>query len=208
MKYVLPKLNFSVEKINDLMSVETISYHYDKHHQTYITNLNNLLPGSPFEKMTIDEIVKKATGPIFNNAAQTWNHTFYWMSVTDKITAVENNPQMLKEINSQFETVANFKEKFMESAKSLFGSGWTWLVKDASGKLSIVNCPNADIPKGEDIVPLLVCDVWEHAYYIDFRNVRANYLQAFWNHIDWNFVEKNFHSKETIKLHSLLTSSI
>ena len=206
MKFTLPKLNFAGEKIEGLMSAETVSFHYGKHHQTYITNLNNLIPGTQFEKMTIDEIIFKSSGGVFNNAAQTWNHTFYWLSLSDKTTKLESSATLVKEINSQFGNTAAFKEKFMDSAKTLFGSGWTWLVRGPSDKLSFVNTSNADIPMGENVVPLMVCDIWEHAYYIDYRNVRVNYLESFWNHVDWAFVEKNFKEKSTIKLNSYLVS--
>jgi Fe-Mn family superoxide dismutase len=207
MNFILPKLNFNVENIQDLMSPQTISYHYGKHHQGYINNLNKLIQGTPFAEMTIDEIIFKSSGNIFNNAAQTWNHTFYWLSLTDKITNKKDSPVLINEINSQFGNLNNFKEKFIESAKSLFGSGWTWLVRGPSNKLSFINSTNANKPVGENIVPLMVCDIWEHAYYIDFRNNRTDYLQAFWNHVDWSFVEKNFHEKSTCKLNTILTTS-
>jgi len=207
MQFELPKLNFSMESITDFLSTETICYHYGKHHQTYITNLNNLIKGTALENSTIEEIIFKSSGEIYNNAAQSWNHTFYWMTLTEKVSALKDNPFMLKEINSQFGNLDVFRNNFLDTAKSLFGSGWTWLVRNQAGKLSFVNTTNADQPRGENIVPLMVCDNWEHAYYIDYRNARITYLQAFWNHIDWDFVEKNFQQQKAIRLNSYFISS-
>jgi Fe-Mn family superoxide dismutase len=207
MTFILPKLNFSVERMTDVMSAETILYHHGKHHQTYIKNLNSLIINTPFEKLSIDEIIFKSSGSIFNNAAQTWNHTFYWLSLTDNPTAINKYQSLQKEVISQFGSVNNFKEKFIESAKNVFGSGWTWLVRGPANQLSFVNSSNADKPTTETIVPLMVCDIWEHAYYIDFRNERANYVQAFWDHIDWNFVNKNFETKSMLKIDSYITEN-
>jgi Fe-Mn family superoxide dismutase len=205
MNFILPKLNFQSKKLSDLMSEETIRYHYEKHHQTYITNLNTLIKNTELERLTIDEIVFKSSGGIFNNAAQTWNHTFYWKSITDNASSLSDCPNLSKAITTQYGSIDKFQSAFIDSAKSLFGSGWTWLVRGSGNKLTFVNKSNANNVSGDGLTPLMVCDVWEHAYYIDFRNERVKYLTAFWNHIDWNFVEKNFNNKETLLLNNFLT---
>ena len=197
MKIELMKLPYSNDALAPHISAETISYHYGKHHQTYVTNLNNLLPGSGLEEKNLVDIVRQAQGPLFNNAAQVYNHDFYWQSLTPSSTA---NPtgEIANALNSIFGNFQTFKEEFTKSAISNFGSGWTWLVKDKDNKLRILNTSNAQTPittPGQ--IPLLTCDVWEHAYYIDYRNARPQYLDTFWKLINWNFANANL-QKSTV----------
>jgi len=189
MEHKLPELPFTKTALAPNISQETLEYHHGKHHNTYVTNLNKLIAGTEFASMTLDEICAKATGPIFNNAAQHWNHSFYWQGLTP-VTG-EPSGALAKAVNNDFQSVQGLKEKFTASALSNFGSGWTWLVKSGS-TLSIVNTSNAEMPQKSGRVPLLVCDVWEHAYYIDYRNNRGAYLEAFWKIINWKFVEQKF----------------
>jgi Fe-Mn family superoxide dismutase len=172
------------------ISKETLEFHYGKHHQTYVTNLNNLIPGTEFESASLEDIVKKSSGGVFNNAAQVWNHTFYWNSLSPK-GGGEPSGKLADAINKKWGSVAAFKEAFNKSAAGNFGSGWTWLVKKADGSLDIVNTSNAATPLTTADVPLLTCDVWEHAYYIDYRNARPKYLETFWNLVNWDFAAKN-----------------
>jgi Fe-Mn family superoxide dismutase len=173
------------------ISKETLEFHYGKHHQTYVTNLNNLIPGTEFEAASLEEIVKKSSGGIFNNAAQVWNHTFYWNSMAPNAGG-EPSGKLADAINAKWGSVAAFKEAFNKSAAGNFGSGWTWLVKKADGSLDIVNTSNAATPLTTTDVALLTCDVWEHAYYIDYRNARPKYLESFWTLANWAFAAKNF----------------
>lgn len=168
------------------MSRETIDYHYGKHLKTYIDNLNRLIPGTPFEDATLEEMILKADGGIFNNAAQTWNHTFFFNTLTPSPIDM---PQALKTaIERDFGSVEDFRTKFLQAAATLFGSGWAWLSADKDGRLSISAESNAGNPLRHGLRPLLTVDVWEHAYYIDYRNRRADYLAAWWNLVDWNIV--------------------
>ena len=188
MQHTLPILPFAQDALSPFISAETLEYHYGKHHQTYVNNLNKLISGTEFAEKSLEEIIKTATGGIFNNAAQVWNHSFYWLCLTPKIGGAPTG-ELAQAIQKDFESLANFKTRFTESALSLFGSGWTWLVKDQNGKLLIVNTSNADNPIKAGQKPLLTCDIWEHAYYIDYRNARAKYLEAFWQiHHLWKTV--------------------
>lgn len=192
MPFELPALPFAKNVLHPIISAETIEYHYGKHHQTYVTNLNKLVIGTEFEKKNLVEIIKTATGPIFNNAAQIWNHTFYWSGLNSPATITNISPTLTAAINQKFGSIEKFKEEFTKSALALFGSGWTWLVKNKDGSLAIVNTSNAGNPLVEGHIPLLTCDVWEHAYYIDYRNARAKYLEVFWQIVNWQFVSNNF----------------
>ncbi|MFA5917638.1 MAG: Fe-Mn family superoxide dismutase [Candidatus Gracilibacteria bacterium] len=189
MTFELPKLHFEMDVLEPFISRETIEYHYGKHHQTYVNNLNNLIIGTEFETMTLEEIINNSeSGPIFNNAAQIWNHTFYF----EALGKVDNNiPTGLvnEMINKSFGSFTDFKLKFTESALNNFGSGWTWLSINSNGSLEIVNTSNAENPFKTQSKPLLTIDIWEHAYYIDYRNARAKYIENFWNIIDWEVVE-------------------
>lgn len=189
MEYKLPELPFSKSALAPSISEETIEYHYGKHHQTYVTTLNKLIAGTEFESMRLEEICAKAKGPVFNNAGQHWNHSFYWQCLSP--AGGEPSGALAEAIARNFENIETFKANFNALAASNFGSGWTWLVKSGN-KLSVLNTSNADLPLASTVRPLLTCDVWEHAYYIDYRNNRAAYLDAFWKVINWKFVEKRF----------------
>ena len=190
MEHKLPELPYAKDALAPCISAETIEYHYGKHHKAYVDNLNKLIPGTEFEKMSLEEIVKKASGGIFNNAAQDWNHSFYWNCLSPKAGG-EPAGALANAINKNFGSFAQFKEKFSNTAVTTFGSGWAWLVKNSDGTLSIESSSNAGNPLKDGKKALLTCDVWEHAYYIDYRNARAKYIEAFWNLVNWKFVEQN-----------------
>ncbi len=191
MQHELPPLPYEKNALEPHISAETLEYHYGKHHQTYVTNLNKLVSGTEFENMALEEIVKKASGGIFNNAAQVWNHTFYWNCLSPNGGGAPSGA-LADAINQAFGSLDAFKEKFGTSAATNFGSGWTWLVKSADGGVEIVNTSNAATPLADGKTALLTCDVWEHAYYIDYRNARPKYVEAFWNLVNWDFVSGNF----------------
>lgn len=191
MTHTLPELPYAIDALSPHISQETLEFHYGKHHQTYVTNLNNLVPGTEFESAPLEDIIKKSTGGIFNNAAQVWNHTFYWNSLSPN-GGGEPSGKLAEAINAKFGSVEALKEAFNKSAAGNFGSGWTWLVKKADGSVDIVNTSNAATPVTTEDTPLLTCDVWEHAYYIDYRNARPKYLETFWKLANWSFAEKNF----------------
>ncbi|WP_018882401.1 MULTISPECIES: superoxide dismutase [unclassified Thioalkalivibrio] len=188
MAYELPDLPYAKNALEPHLSAETLEYHHDKHHATYVTKLNGLLPGSEFENATLEDIIKKApAGGIFNNGAQVWNHTFYFNCMAPNAGG-EPSGKLADAINSAFGSFDAFKEKFNESAVGNFGSGWTWLVQNSDGSVEIVNTSNAANPLRDGKTPLLTCDVWEHAYYIDYRNARPKYLENFWAVVNWDFV--------------------
>ena len=190
MEHKLPDLPYSLDALAPHISKETLEYHYGKHHQSYVTNLNNLIKGTEFESMGLEDIVKKATGGVFNNAAQVWNHTFYWNSMAPKAGGEPSGP-VADAIKKRWGGFAQFKEAFNKSATGNFGSGWTWLVKKADGSLDIVNTSNAGTPLTTGDKAVLTCDVWEHAYYIDYRNKRPDYLGGWWSLVNWDFAAKN-----------------
>ncbi|NYT59498.1 superoxide dismutase [Fe] [Alcaligenaceae bacterium] len=189
MAFTLPPLPYELDALAPTISKETLEFHYGKHHQSYVTNLNNLVAGTEFESSSLEDVVKKSSGGIFNNAAQIWNHTFYWNSLSPK--GGEPSGALLDAINAKWGSVDAFKEAFNKSAAGNFGSGWTWLVKKTDGSLDIVNTSNAATPLTTADIPLLTCDVWEHAYYIDYRNARPKYLESFWAIANWDFAAKN-----------------
>ena len=191
MAHTLPELPYAKDALQPHISAETLEFHYGKHHQTYVTNLNNLIPGTEFENLSLEDIVKKSSGGVFNNAAQVWNHTFYWHSLSPQ-GGGEPTGALAEAINKQWGSFAAFKEAFTKAAIGTFGSGWAWLVKKADGALDIVSTSNAATPLTTDSKPLLTIDVWEHAYYIDYRNARPKYAEAFWNIANWEFAAKNF----------------
>jgi len=191
MAHVLPPLRFAKDALEPVLSAETIAFHYGKHHQAYVTNLNKLVPGTEFENATLEEIVMKSSGGIFNNAAQVWNHTFYWNGLSPE-GGGEPGGALGAAMDKAFGSFAGFKQAFVKSAVGNFGSGWTWLVKEADGGVEIVNTSNAATPLRDGKTPLLTIDVWEHAYYIDYRNARAKYLEQIWKLVDWNFVSSNY----------------
>ena len=183
-------LPYPKNALEPTISQETLEFHHDKHHQTYVTNLNNLVPGTEFENASLDEIVMKSSGGIFNNAAQIWNHTFYWNCLSPNGGGAPSG-DLGSAIAKAFGSFDDFKKAFSTSAATNFGSGWTWLVKNSDGGLEIVNTSNAGNPMTDGKTPLLTIDVWEHAYYIDFRNARPKYLEEIWKLINWDFVAAN-----------------
>lgn len=191
MKFSLPELPYAHDALAPVISSETISYHYGKHHQTYVNNLNGLVPGTEFENADLDTIVKKSEGPIFNNAAQIWNHNFYFLSLTPN-KGSKPGTSLSKAIDDAFGSFDNFKTEFGKAAITVFGSGWAWLVKDAEGKLSITKESNAGNPLTRGLTPLLTFDVWEHAYYLDYQNRRPDYVAALWDLVDWDVVSARY----------------
>ena len=191
MAFELPPLPYEKNALEPHMSAETLEYHHDKHHNTYVTNLNNLVPGTEFEGKDLESIIKTSSGGIFNNAAQVWNHTFFWNCLTPN-GGGEPTGELAEAINKAFGSFDKFKEEFSKASVTTFGSGWGWLVKKSDGSLAIVSTSNANNPMTDGATPLLTCDVWEHAYYIDYRNARPKFVEAFWNIVNWDFVAKNF----------------
>lgn len=191
MKHELPKLPYGMDALAPKMSKETLEYHYGKHLQTYIDNLNKQIEGTEFENSSLEEIVKHAEGPLFNNAGQTWNHTLFFLTLSpDPKTKPEG--KLAEAIDREFGSFDNMKEEFTKQATGLFGSGWTWLSADQNGKISISQESNAGNPLKKGLTPLMTCDVWEHAYYIDYRNKRAEFIKNFWELLDWSVVEKHY----------------
>jgi Fe-Mn family superoxide dismutase len=188
MAFELPALPYAMDALEPFISKETIEFHYGKHHATYVNNLNKLVPGSRFENASLETIVKEAEGGIFNNGAQVWNHSFYWNCLSPE-GGGEPDGKLKEAIDRDFGSFGQFKEMFSQAAASLFGSGWAWLVCDRAGKLSIVQEQNAGNPLRQGLMPLLTCDVWEHAYYIDKRNRRPAYVEDFWKVVNWKAVE-------------------
>jgi Fe-Mn family superoxide dismutase len=192
MSFELPDLPYAKDALEPHISAETLDYHHGKHHAAYVANLNKLLPGTEFEGKSLDEIVASApAGGIFNNAAQVWNHTFYWNCMSPA-GGGEPTGELADAIDAAFGSFAGFKEKFSASAATNFGSGWTWLVKNADGGLEIVNTSNAGSPLTGGQTPVLTIDVWEHAYYVDTRNARPKYIENWWNLVNWDFAARNF----------------
>lgn len=183
-------LPYELNALAPHISAETLEYHYGKHHRAYVANLNTLIASTEFEGLELEEIVRRAKGPIFNNAAQAWNHSFYWNSMSPR-GGGEPQGLLADLIVRDFGSLAAFKEAFAKSGATLFGSGWTWLVQRADGTLAIVNTANAETPLTGTDRPLLVADVWEHAYYIDYRNARPKYVESFWNLVNWDFAAGN-----------------
>lgn len=191
MKHQLPTLQYALGALEPFISKETMEYHYGKHHQAYINNLNALIKGTVFESMTLEEVVGKSSGSIFNNAAQVWNHNFYWNCLTPNGPWVPEG-RVANAIDDSWGSFDHFKEDFMQCALGTFGSGWVWLIQKADGSLGIESTSNAKTPLGTKSNPLLTCDVWEHAYYIDYRNARIRYVDEFWKLVNWDFAEKNY----------------
>ena len=191
MEHKLPDLPYALDALAPHISKETLEFHYGKHHQTYITNLNNLIKGTEFENMSLEDIVKKSSGGVFNNAAQVWNHTFYWMGLKPN-GGGKPSGALAAAIDKKWGSFDKFKEEFTKTCVGTFGSGWGWLVKKADGSLDLASTSNAATPLTGADKPLLTCDVWEHAYYIDYRNARPKYVEAFWNLVNWDAVAKNF----------------
>jgi Fe-Mn family superoxide dismutase len=191
MEHTLPPLPYAKDALQPTMSAETLEFHYGKHHQAYVTNLNNLIKGTEFENLSLEEIIKKSQGGIFNNSAQVWNHTFFWNCMKPNGGGAPTGP-VADAINAKWGSFDKFKEEFQKSAVGNFGSGWTWLVKKTDGTVDIVNTSNAGTPLTTDNKALLTVDVWEHAYYIDYRNARPKFVESWWNIVNWDFVNQNF----------------
>jgi len=191
MAHQLPDLPYAEDALEPHISAETIRFHYGKHHAAYVTNLNKLLAGTEMEGLALEDVIRKAQGGLFNNAAQTYNHTFYWNCLTPR-GAGRPSGALAAAIDQAFGSLEGFKEKFSQTAVTTFGSGWAWLVKGPDGSLELLSTGNAGTPLTLGKAPLLTCDVWEHAYYIDYRNARPEYVKAFWELVNWEFVSRNF----------------
>lgn len=192
MEHLLMDLPFDSKALEPYISEETLAYHHGKHHAAYVNNLNKLIKDTSFESMGLEEIVVKSDGGIFNNAAQVYNHNFYFNGINEKQTSPSS--KLKAALDAKFGSIDVFKEEFLSAAAGLFGSGWVWLCKDGSGALSIKSYSNADNPLLDGLTPLLTCDVWEHAYYIDYRNARPAYLEKWWELINWDFVSQNLNT--------------
>ena len=190
MAHTLPALPYAMDALEPHISKETLEFHYGKHHQTYVDKLNDAIKGGEFENASLEEIVRKSSGGIFNNAAQVWNHTFYWNCLSPNGGGAPTG-ELAAAIDAAFGSFDAFKKAFTDKSVTLFGSGWAWLVKKPDGSLDIVQTSNADTPARGADTALLTCDVWEHAYYIDYRNARPKYLEAFWGLVNWDFVAAN-----------------
>jgi len=195
MPFALPELPYGKDALAPVISAETIEYHYGKHHQAYVNNLNNLVPNTKYETLSLEDIVKASynqasEAPVFNNAAQVWNHTFYWHSLSPKGGGAPTGA-IAQAIDTSFGGFAEFKDKFSKAAAGQFGSGWAWLVKNADGSVAIETTSNAGTPLATGKTSLLTIDVWEHAYYIDYRNARPKYIEEFWKLVNWDFANKN-----------------
>ena len=193
MEHTLPPRPYAKNALEPTISAETLEYHYGKHHQAYVTNLNNLIKGTEFENSPLEDIIVKSSGGIFNNAAQVWNHTFYWNCLTPNGSGAPSG-ELATAIDKAFGSFEDFKKQFSQKAVTTFGSGWAWLVKNQDGSLSIESTSNADTPMTKGQKALLTCDVWEHAYYVDYRNARPKYVEEFWKLVNWDFVAANFKS--------------
>jgi Fe-Mn family superoxide dismutase len=191
MRFELPKLAWEANALEPAISSRTIELHHGKHHQAYVNNLNSLIEGTDFENMGLEDIIRKSEGAIFNNAAQVWNHTFYFNCFTPGGNGLPSE-DLLDAIHKNWDSFDRFKKEFSAAAVSVFGSGWAWLVKDKEGNLSIVKESNAGTPVVKGLEPLLVFDVWEHAYYLDYQNRRADYVEALWNIVDWEAVSSRY----------------
>jgi Fe-Mn family superoxide dismutase len=190
MEHTLPPLPYPMEALQPHMSKETLEFHYGKHHQAYVTNLNNLIKGTEYENMGLEDIIRKSSGGVFNNSAQVWNHTFFWNCLKPQGGGAPTGA-VADAINAKWGSFDKFREEFNKAGATNFGSGWTWLVKKADGSVDIINTSNAGTPLTGADKPLMTCDVWEHAYYIDYRNARPKFLENFWNLVNWDFVNKN-----------------
>ncbi|MGE5418555.1 MAG: superoxide dismutase [Chloroflexota bacterium] len=191
MAFELPKLPYRTDALVPFISEETIDFHYGKHHQAYVNNLNGLVPGTEFENAGLETIIKKAEGGIFNNGAQVWNHTFYFEAFS-KGGRKEPSGELAEAVKKSFGSLDSFREQFNKAASTLFGSGWAWLAKSQDGSLLIVQESNAGNPMRKGLTPLMTCDVWEHAYYIDYRNKRPDYIKNFWEILDWDVVASRY----------------
>jgi Fe-Mn family superoxide dismutase len=192
----LPPLPYAQDALEPDISKETLEYHYGKHHATYVDKLNKLIQDTGYADMSLEDIIRTANGAVFNNAAQVWNHTFYWHCLSPDGGGSPDN-RIAAAIERDFSSFEEFREQFTREAAGLFGSGWVWLTRQPNGQLAIMATENAGTPLREGAIPLLTCDVWEHAYYIDYRNSRPKYLEAFWKRVNWDFVNEQFVTADT-----------
>ena len=199
MTFQLPQLPYSMDALQPYISQETLEYHYGKHHQAYVNKLNELITDTKYAAMSLEEIIQQSEGGIFNNAAQHFNHSFYWLCLTANHSE-QPQQQLSQAIAEEFGSIEEFKNTFTQAALTQFGSGWAWLVQNEQGKLEIYSTSNAENPLTRNHKPLLTCDVWEHAYYIDTRNQRPAYLQNFWNIVNWNFVAERLAAQATLEI--------
>jgi Fe-Mn family superoxide dismutase len=190
-QHELPPLPYAADALAPHMSKETLEFHHGKHHRAYVNKLNELVQGSPFENASLEEIVRKSSGALFNNAAQAWNHSFFWQCLSPE-GGGKPTGDIAKVMTSSFGSFDGFRDHFTSAAEGRFGSGWAWLVRKDDGSLEVLSTANAETPLRSGRLPLLTCDVWEHAYYIDYRNSRADYIKAFWNLVNWEFVNRNW----------------
>jgi len=188
MIHELPKLPYELDALAPVISKQTLEFHYGKHHQAYVNNLNNLIVGTKFENLDLESVIRESDGGVFNNAAQIWNHTFYFNTFSPK-PQLEPTGKLAEMIVRDFGSMGEFKEKFNKAAATLFGAGWAWLVLDSNGKLEIQQESNAGTPLKKNLKPLITCDVWEHAYYLDYQNRRPDYINTIWSVLDWKVVE-------------------
>lgn len=191
MPFTLPDLPYSNDALSPQMSAETLQFHYGKHHKAYVDKLNHLTKGTKFAEMKLEDVIRQSDGAIFNNAAQVWNHTFFWQCLSPKKNQLPTG-ELLSAMNKSFGDLDQFKTKFSEAALGQFGSGWAWLTAQKNGLLEITTTSNAETPIQTSSIPLLTCDVWEHAYYLDHRNQRDAYLKTYWEIVNWDFVQSNF----------------
>ena len=189
-KHELPPLPYGIDALAPHMSAETLQFHHGKHHKTYVDKLNELIAGTEYQDKSLEEIIRSAKGPIFNNAAQTWNHTFFWNCLSPQ-GGGKPKGELARAIDKSFGSLDAFKDEFTKASVGHFASGWAWLTRDASGGLKIQTLPNADTPVMRSDRAVLTCDLWEHAYYIDYRNARPEFLKAFWNIVNWEFADRN-----------------
>lgn len=208
--FKLPELPYSKTGLSPFLNEEQMSFHYDKHHKAYIDNLNKFIEtDATLKNKSLEEIVMNSTGGIFNNAAQIWNHTFYWFNMSPATQGGAPSSELMTQINQDFGSLDELKAKFIDGGVKTFGSGWIWLCMGSNNKLTLVSTSNAAVPfknndQSQNVIPLMVADVWEHAYYVDYRNARLKYLETFWNHINWNFVSENFKLKSVRSLHNTM----
>ena len=204
--FKLPQLPYSKSGLSPFLNEEQMTFHYEKHHKAYIDNLNKFLEtDASLKGKSLEEIVLTSTGGIFNNAAQIWNHTFYWFNMSPVGQGGQPSTELMTAINKDFGSFDNLKTQFIDGGVKTFGSGWIWLCTSTNGQLSLVSTSNAAVPFfNNGPIPLMVADVWEHAYYVDYRNARLKYLETFWNHINWKFVSDNFASKKVKELTSTM----
>lgn len=191
MKFELPPLKYGADDLAPMLSAETLAFHHGKHHLAYVNNLNNLIPGTPYEDASLETIIRKAEGGIFNNAAQVWNHTFYFETLSPSGKKVPSGT-VAKAIDAEYRSFEAFKEAFTKAASTLFGSGWVWLCMKPDGRLTITQEQNAGNPLRSGLVPIMTCDVWEHAYYIDYRNKRPDYIKSFFELLDWKIIGERY----------------